>query len=135
MCPEDKNRKKNDGRPPDTKDKLLHPLKNTNTVSKFGPPSYPWDVNSCWLDTSLELFFISVMRNFDDFSSLFNSVPKNSGLYALYTTLNSQRLINHDEDDHIVTQALKKHWDALQVVLKKKGALKDLNTRQSFMVS
>ena len=74
------------------------------------------------------------MQNFDDFSSLFNSVPKNSGLYALYMTLNSWRLINHDEDDCIVTQALKKHWDALRVVLKK-GALKDLNTRQSFMVS
>lgn len=133
--PEDKNRKKNDGRPPDTKDELLHPSKNTNTVSKFGPPSYPWDANSCWLDTSLELLFVSVMRNFDDFSSLFNSVPKNSGLYALYTTLNSRRLINHDEDDRIVTQALKKHRDALRVVLKKKGAIKDLNTRQSFMVS
>ena len=134
-CPEDKNRKKNDGCPPDTKDELLYPSKNTNTVSKFGPPSYPWDANSCWLDTSLELLFVPVMRNFNDFSSLFNSVPKNSGLYALYTTLNSRRLINHDEDDRIVTQALKKHWDALQVVLKKKGAIEDLNTRQSFMVS
>ena len=61
-------------------------------------------------------------------------MPKNSSLYALYMTLNSRRLINHDEDDRIVTQALKKHRDALRVVLKK-GAIKDLNTCQSFMVS
>jgi len=141
--PEDKNKKKNDGRPPDTKEELLqakkskavHPVKNTKNVIEFGPPSYPWDANSCWLDTSLELLFVSVMQNFEELSSLFNSVPKNSGLYSLYTTLNSRKLINYDEDDHIVSQALKKHRDTLRVILKKKGVIKDLNTRQPFMVS
>ena len=144
--PEDKNRKKNDGRPPDTKEELLQAKKQkavhsffkstTKTVHvEFGPPSYPWDANSCWLDTSLELLFVSVMRNFNEFSSLFNSVPKNSGLYALYTTLNSRRLISYDEDDSMVSRSLKNHRDVLRVVLKKKGAIKDLKTSQSLTVS
>jgi len=141
--PQDKKRKGNDGCPPDMKEELLKPKKKkavnhskgTEKVIEFGPPSYPWDANSCWLDTSLELLFVSVMRNFDEFSSIFKSVPKNLGLYALYTALNSWRLISDDEDDHIVTQALKKHQNTLQVVLKKKGAIEDLNSHQSFIVS
>jgi hypothetical protein len=144
--PEDKKRKKNDGRPPDTKDELLKPMKAKATTRKikvldipksnvnFGPPSYPWKANSCWLDTFLELLFVLVMRNFAEFTSCFASTSKNSGLFAFFTTLDARRSIGDDEDNDVVTQLLVKHRDNLRLVLKSKGIIKDIDSSQPFMV-
>ncbi|KAJ7017996.1 hypothetical protein C8F04DRAFT_978179 [Mycena alexandri] len=61
---------KNDGRPPDTSAELLGKLKSGKGASKAAPhSSYPWSRNSCWLDSSLELIFNPVMRDFLGFSS------------------------------------------------------------------
>ncbi|KAF8160154.1 hypothetical protein BJ912DRAFT_936174 [Pholiota molesta] len=136
---EDKKRSKNDGRPPDTKDELLPPEKSkkrrhrapkvTNSLITFGPPSYPWDANSCWLDTSLELLFFATMRNFDEFTSLFDSVPKTTGLYAFFTTLNSRRLLENNDDD--TTQALRKQRNDLRMVLHQERAIDNVDSNQS----
>jgi len=61
---QDKKRKKNDGRPPDTIKELVQVKVKRETGFVLGPASYPWKNNSCWLDTSLELTLITVMRHF-----------------------------------------------------------------------
>jgi hypothetical protein len=84
----DTKRKKNDGRPPDTTKELLKPERSkkkseTQQLIKFktqpkpkpsnitlGPVSYPWKDNSCWLDTSLELIYVTLMRDFDGFADI-----------------------------------------------------------------
>jgi hypothetical protein len=91
-------RKKNDGRPPDTiKDLLLRKptKKETNEAKKVqdmlgvpqGNQSYPWQNNSCWLDTALELLHTTVSYNFDAFTKACNSVPQDSPFRVLYNML------------------------------------------------
>jgi len=43
--------------------------KATIQKKKIDMPGYPWKYNSCWLDTSLELTYITLMRNFEDFAA------------------------------------------------------------------
>jgi hypothetical protein len=77
----EKKRVKNDGRPPDTiKDLVLaaptkkqkkevSDLKQKRKVPSIPRiPSYPWQKNSCWLDTSLELLHATVSYNFGEFT-------------------------------------------------------------------
>ena len=66
----------NDGRGPDSarklipkdvgllqkKSKVYSIMKNT-----FGELSYPWEQNLCWLDTSLQLLYISIYGLFMEF--------------------------------------------------------------------
>jgi hypothetical protein len=97
--PEESRRKKNDGRPPDTSKELLanpkskSPTKTRSSAKeKMTPtvhdrPSYPWHNNSCWLDTSLELIFITVMRDFPRFSSLNQVLLPEMALRVLFETL------------------------------------------------
>lgn len=96
-----KRRQKNDGRPPDTSKELLKsprasPMKSKTVKPKsikpktvkfatpvidkpIGMPSYKWKASSCWLDTSLEILYITVSRNFDDFTRFMPSLGPESG--------------------------------------------------------
>jgi hypothetical protein len=78
----EKRRKKNDGRPPPDTVKELLGHKNSKEVEKvknppkaikkldFGLPSYPWSDNSCWLDASLQVLYMAVTRDFNDFETV-----------------------------------------------------------------
>lgn len=68
----------NDGRPPDKAKKLVPPKgKSVNALSEtalaeftkknVGVPSYRYNNNSCWLDTSLQLLYTAISYDFDDF--------------------------------------------------------------------
>ena len=88
--PKEKHCKKNDGRPPDTTKELISAISSkkkgpTQQLLDFRPipksimlgrPSYPWKENSWWLDISLELIFMTVMRDFADFSTHCEMLPK-----------------------------------------------------------
>lgn len=144
----ERKRKKNDGRPPDTKDELLQPPKKTrkknsgksdppkhsNKLIQFGPPGYPWNANACWLDVSLELLFVSAMRNFKEFSSIFTSVPKGSLFYAFYTALSSRQLIDVDEDDSSTTMLLGQQRDKLHSALYNVGVIAAKDSFQPLIV-
>jgi hypothetical protein len=137
--PDEKKRKKNDGRPPDTKNELLGQGKSKKKQAppspiQFGPPSYPWKANSCWLDTSLELLFLCAMRNFDDFTTAFDSGPQSSAVSAFYSTLNLRRLIADDVDDRIVSRTLGEHRDRFRALLKKRKVVKNVTSASSLMV-
>lgn len=121
--PDDKKRKKNDGRPPDTIKELLKPEKVTKKSSKrivqepaqeldisvkkkppktltkgtvFGPPSYPWKHNSCWLDTALELLYTCLMRNYQEFSIILDSLGQDSTVRVILESMTNRRRIIMD---------------------------------------
>ncbi|KIJ93842.1 hypothetical protein K443DRAFT_111442, partial [Laccaria amethystina LaAM-08-1] len=96
--PNEKKRKKNDGRPPDTIKELLNkstnqtlrgknPTKKTSSRRTFGPPSYPWKNNSCWLDTALELLYIVLMRDHEEFLIILDYLDENSALKGWFWEL------------------------------------------------
>jgi len=134
-------KKKNDGRPPDTSKELLgkkkkkKPLKTSpSPETDFGPPSYPWVDNSCWLDSSLELLFVTVMRDFDDFSSLFASVPTKSLLYQFYKVMDSRKCLPEDASNEMVLKSNRSDRDGFRRKLYESGFLKDIKSPNSFSV-
>lgn len=100
---QDKRRKKNDGRPPDTAKELLHVKKGrranaskaaTSTASSSGHrrhASYPWSKNSCLLDSSLELIFRAVSRDFAGFSMKMDGLHPKLSLATLFEALSLRR--------------------------------------------
>jgi len=51
---------------------------------KFGPASYCWNTNSCWLDASLQVLYIAITKQFDEFTGIFKSLKPSSALNVLY---------------------------------------------------
>lgn len=49
----------------------------------FGPLSYCWKYNSCWLDTSLELLYVTLMHNFEEFSAILDTLDEDSPLQVI----------------------------------------------------
>ncbi|KIM36003.1 hypothetical protein M413DRAFT_32045 [Hebeloma cylindrosporum] len=47
---------------------------------QFGPASYPWKDNSCWLDASLEVLYVAIERDFPEFCDTFRSLDPDSKL-------------------------------------------------------
>lgn len=93
------SRSGNDGRPPDTASELIGKLKGSSYQGKLtqyfrirGAPSYAWDRNSCWLDTTLHLLNQAVNRDWQSFSSHFQSTTQRNHSYALFSVLESYRL-------------------------------------------
>ncbi|KAF8069336.1 hypothetical protein FPV67DRAFT_1415419, partial [Lyophyllum atratum] len=143
--PDEKKRKANDGRPPDTAKELVHTKDKKRKANHhspdtakepsaplLGPASYPWSSNSCWLDTALQLLFAATSRSFDEFSQLFKLLPKGSGLRALYETLETQRAV--DPKDASASQTLLKRREALRKILRNKRIIGGLATFESVFV-
>ena len=132
--PTEKKRKKNDGHPPDTikelltapnkktvsklpnptikdlitdstKSSTLKPQSKTSENIEFGPPSYPWKANSCWLDASLEILYTAITVDFINFSNICQPLlDPDVGLGALYTVLHDRlqldlHLIDSTQED------------------------------------
>lgn len=113
-------RTKNDGRPPDTIKELLlgkptkkqkkevsklkHVLQVKNLKPK-GNPSYPWQNNSCWLDTSLELLHATVSHNFDEFTYACKPLPPGSPLRFLYDMLQKRQNLDPSMPNISITLA------------------------------
>jgi hypothetical protein len=102
--PEEK-RRKNNGRPPDTSRELLGNLRSkTKATSTPKPrttlnPSYPWSNNSCFLDTSLELIFQAVMRDFQEFSIRFKQQETDTTLSLLHRMFELRKLIDVEKGE------------------------------------
>lgn len=60
------------------KKRLTPGLNNSSLVS------YPWEKNSCWLDTSLEIIYRTVSRDFQSFSNIFTDTPEDSFSRSLF---------------------------------------------------
>jgi hypothetical protein len=71
----------------------------------MGPASYPWKNNSCWLDASLELTFIIVMRHFPAFAACCEVLPAASGLRIAVYVLSTSHLSNARSLDPMIRNA------------------------------
>jgi len=150
--PEEKCRKRNDGRPPDTTKELV-PAMGTKTNSTqtqqvldfqpipkkknsitFGRASYPWKDNSCWLDTSLELMFTAVMRDFADFEAGCQILPEGIGLRQVYEGFNERREMELQLNEKDQLKALQGQRDSLRKLLKQKKLIKSTEEWDSLFV-
>lgn len=115
--PENKRHKKNDGRPPDTSCELLGKKVGSTSQSRqvtkapLSFPSYQWSNNSCWLDTSLELLFQTVMRDFSGFSVWFAGLHPEMSLKILHEMLELRTVISVDKGEKNPSIWLSEQWD------------------------
>ena len=143
--PEEKRRKKNDGCPPDTMKELLgHPksrkvakvkqLGVPEVSNKFdlGPPSYPWSSNSCWLDASLQVLYMAVTRDFDEFKTVFKPLDPDFALGALYAIFQDRFDLDFEGDN--ASAILESQRNALRGFLHNKKIISSLNKPESAVV-
>ena len=57
---------------------------------KFRPASYCWNAISCWLDPSLQVFYIAITKKSDEFTGIFKSLKPGSALNVFYRVVNWQ---------------------------------------------
>ncbi|KAF8173113.1 hypothetical protein BJ912DRAFT_859605, partial [Pholiota molesta] len=139
--PENKKRKKNDGRPPDTVKELMKDKKNMVKKKKdapvidkiiLGPPAYQWKGNSCYMDTTLQFLYLGLSNFFDQLSPLFTSLPSDSGFHQLYSHLELRATLNPDEPN--ITKNLAMQRDSLRAMLVEKKIIKKMNSFESLLV-
>jgi hypothetical protein len=141
--PVEKQRKKNDGRPPDTVKELFGHRNNKKAAHakpppkasqklKLGHPAYPWSANSCWLDASLQVLYMAVTRDFNEFKTICEPLDTDVGLGALYAIFQDRFDLGFDEDD--MSSILESQRDALRVFLHKKKIIHSLNKPESAVV-
>ncbi|KAH7907135.1 hypothetical protein BJ138DRAFT_1215655, partial [Hygrophoropsis aurantiaca] len=119
------NMTRNDGRPPDTSHQLLRKknltagdLAVSSDVTRAG---YPWKNNSCWLDTSLELIYVTVAPNFlIDFSPRFHDVAHKHPLSDLHQVLDLRvNLVNDSSISNILEiqrDSLRKNFHSAHII-------------------
>lgn len=58
-------------------------------------PSYGWKDNSCWLDTSMEVFFNALMRPglYFHFAACFSGVNEGTLLHAFFQVMDRRRMV------------------------------------------
>ena len=99
---------------------------------KFGPASYQWNANSCWLDASLQVLYIAITNRFDEFTRVFASLKPGSPLNSLYQTF-KERFELDPEDDNVTT-SLGLHRDQLRIFLHEKRIITHLDQPESAVV-
>ena len=116
--------------------KVLKALKNLE-VTKVKPvpkalekldlnlPGYPWSANSCWLDASLQVLYMAVTRNFDEFVAICKPLDPDVALGALYVIFQERFDLDFNEGD--VSAILESQRNALRLFLKKKKIINSLN--------
>ena len=90
-------------------------------------PSYKWAKNSCWLDTSLEILWCSLLPSFEDFASCFSHISdveiQSQPLYSLFHLLQfRQDLYTANSENHTV-EVLSAHRDVFREVLAEGGII------------
>jgi hypothetical protein len=99
---------------------------------KFGMASYPWNANSCWLDASLQVLYIAIMKRFDEFTGIFKSLKPGSSLNALYQAINERFELDPEEPN--VTTTLGFQRDRLRIFLHEKDIIEHLDQPESAVV-
>lgn len=147
--PQDEKRRKNDGRPPDTAKELLKGTKRTKkkngngTVreSKIGHVSYPWSDNSCWLDSSMELLFVALSRDFTGYSTQMEGISPELVLSLVFRAFDLRHTrersgANHsDSDKQEASKLLSDHRDGIRSLLFERRLIKRTSNFSSAFVS
>jgi hypothetical protein len=101
----------------------------------FGPPSYRWKHNSCWLDTPLELLYVALMRNFEESSAVLDALDEDSPLRVILKSMESRRHLSTNPDDVKTSVELSKQHDEIRQHLFELGIIDDLKGFNSVFVS
>ena len=144
--PEERRRKKNDGRPPDTVKELLGRPRSRKVVEvnsapitsnkpNLGPPAYPWSGNSCWLDVSLQVLYMAVTRDFNEFRTVCDPLDLDIALGALYAIFRDRFDFDLDFEEKTSSAILNLQRDSLRVFLHGKNIISSLNNPESAVVS
>ena len=91
------------------------PSKTSTKGTTFGPPSYPWKLDSCWLDTALELLYTCLMRNYQEFSIILESLGEDSALRPILESMETRRQIIMDVSDAKISSQLGEQRDKSHV--------------------
>jgi len=142
----DKKRVKNDGRPPDTTNELLlsGPSKKQKKEAKDLKqklkiptlrqiPSYVWEKNSCWLDTSLELLHATVSHGFEDFAQVCRHLPLDSILRTLFDMLEVRQNVPADTPD--LMESMSEQRTKLRKKLVEAKQVRTMSSYESMFVS
>jgi hypothetical protein len=108
-------------------------VKKNRVLLTLGQPNYPWKDNSCWLDTSLKLTFVSVMWHFLDFATCCKSLSADSGLHSVLKSFERWQLIRSDDPN--CSDILGNQHDEICTMLKEKKLADDLDGTQPLFVS
>ena len=99
---------------------------------KFGPASYCWNANSCWLDASLQVLYIAITKQFDEFTGTFKSLKSGSALNVLYQVVNERFELDPEEPNFTTTLGLQR--DRLRIFLKERKIIDHLDRPESAVV-
>ncbi|SJL14811.1 uncharacterized protein ARMOST_18282 [Armillaria ostoyae] len=131
-------RKKNDGRPPDTRQQLHRANSKKSHVQfednlkhlvpqKLLPPQpgYPWSNNSCWLDSSLMALSAALAPHWPLFSSIFRRSNESNPplLHSLHLVLDSLRALASPSDASLNQSTLLAKRDRFRMILWKNNIL------------
>ncbi|KAF5313015.1 hypothetical protein D9619_002316 [Psilocybe cf. subviscida] len=124
-------------RPP-KRAKLSLPKPGNSSSQKSLPPpvtdpflrqSYPWQNNSCWLDTSLQMLYITLQfSGTTEFHSVFDQLPNTSALQQLNVALTARINLPDNLVSQQIATALRKHQLALRRFLKSIKAIRTLSS-------
>ncbi|KAH9928142.1 uncharacterized protein B0H18DRAFT_1118160 [Fomitopsis serialis] len=84
---------------------------------------YPWRDNSCWLDTSLELIFQTVQRDWNSFS---RCLPHPA--HPVYEAINQRRSVGLSRHPGDIATVLSAQRDALRKTLVERGLIRSMNS-------
>ena len=106
-----------------------------NSGPLLAKTAYPWSSNSCWLDSSLQIFFIAINRNFQDYSEGIQDTPKTLGLKSLYSMFDKRRISEIQDSEKTLSTSRRKERDSFRKLLKKKEAIRSIDEPESLLVT
>ncbi|KAF8886874.1 hypothetical protein CPB84DRAFT_1535529 [Gymnopilus junonius] len=109
---------------------MLKTPNTSPTLSPLSSASYPWDRNSCWLDTSLQLLYVALLHSTFDFMSIETGLPKNSSLRKVISSL-LERYYREQGSVPPAADDLAKERDDIRTMLKKKAVIPNVSKYNS----
>lgn len=95
-------------------------------------PNYPWNKNSCWLDTSLQLLYVAILKAPKEFTRISNALPKDSALRMVFSALLDRHTM--DPNGKNMSVILRGQRDNIRRLLKRKKAIKSVSQFESLFV-
>lgn len=99
--------------------------------------SYPWQDNSCYLDTSLELLFRLIMRGYDDFAERFGNQHSDARptLTVLHEMFKLRKIVDVERGEQNPSEWLKQQRNHFRIHLKDTHCITSLTSYENLWVS
>ena len=114
--------------------KVAKLTENLPTRPKLGAASYCWNENSCWLDASLQVMYMTVTKWFDDFKAVCQHLKPNCGLKPFYEAINGRVELGLELEGDAFS-ILMSQRNQLRIFLRKTKIITSLDQPESAVVS